>query len=41
MRNLIIEARFYNLLNQGEVAIVYHGDGFDGRISLYINEFLP
>lgn len=41
MRNMINEARFYNLISQGEVAIVYHGDGFDGRLSLYINEFLP
>ena len=41
MRNNIINARFFNLIDQGEVAITYSGDGFDGRLSLYINEFLP
>ena len=41
MRNQINEARFRNLLDRGEVAIVYRGDGFDGHLTLYINEFLP
>lgn len=37
----IIKAHFYNLIAQGEVEIIFSGDGFNGRLSLYINEFLP
>ena len=41
MRNMIREARFDNFLESGEVTIKYFGDGFSGKISIYVNEFLP
>ena len=41
MRNTITTARFVNLIDQGDVSIFYSGDGFSGRITIHINEFLP
>jgi len=41
MHNPIEFAKFVNLLDQGDVAIFYSGDGFTGRLTLHINEFLP
>lgn len=41
MRNLIIKARFINYIDEGCVTITYDGVGFTGKITLYINEFLP
>lgn len=39
--NMIHTARFVNFVDSGEATIFYSGDGFSGRITLYINEFLP
>lgn len=41
MRNMIHMARLVNLIDQGELSIFYSGDGFRGRITIYIIEFLP
>lgn len=41
MRNTITFARFVNLLDQGAVSIFYSGEGFSGRLTLHVNEFLP
>lgn len=41
MRNLIIKARFINYIDDGCITIVYDGEGFTGKITIYINEFFP
>lgn len=41
MRNMIIRAQFINKIDEGCVTIYYYGGGFQGKISFYINEFLP
>lgn len=41
MRNMIIKANFINQIDEGCIAIYYRGDGFQGKISIYINEFFP
>lgn len=39
--NMIREARFDNFLETGEVTISYFGDGFSGKLRIYVNAFLP
>ena len=41
MRNLIIKANFINFTEDGCVSITYFGYGFNGKLTIYINEFLP
>lgn len=41
MRNTILKARFNNYIDDGCIAIVYDGIGFTGKLTIYINEFLP
>ena len=41
MRNMILKANFINFTEDGCVSITYSGYGFTGKLTLYINEFLP
>lgn len=41
MRNMIIKAQFINKIDEGCIIIYYYGPDFHGKISFYINEFLP
>lgn len=39
--NMIHRAQFINKIDEGCITIYYYGDGFQGNISFYLNEFLP
>lgn len=41
MRNHITKASFINFIEEGCILITYSGEGFDGKITIYINEFFP
>lgn len=41
MRNLIIKAHFINYIDDGCITIVYDGEGFTGKITIFIDEFFP
>lgn len=41
MRNVITKANFINFLEDGCLTITYDGEGFTGKITIYVNEFLP
>ena len=41
MRNMIINAKYINRFEDGSITIYYYGGGFQGKISIYINEFFP
>lgn len=41
MRNMILKAQFINKIDEGNITIYYYGGGFQGKISIYINEFFP
>lgn len=41
MRNMILKAQFINKIDEGCIVIYYYGNGFTGRLTLLINEFLP
>ena len=37
----IIKANFINYIEDGCISIVYRGEGFNGKLTIYINEFFP
>ena len=41
MRNMIFRANYVNHIDEGNVAIYYYGEGFQGKLVIYINEFFP
>ena len=41
MRNIITKAQFINYIDDGCITIVYDGESFTGKITIFINEFFP
>lgn len=41
MRNMMLNAKYINHLEEGIITIYYYGGGFQGKISINISEFFP